>query len=342
MNFYLESAPGNVSSYVTKYFLPIQKLKNSVFNGVSFSIGDLLYLLLLFLLLTLIIHCIYCAATFKSNKLEFFAGLLRIGNLLLTVYLIFLISWGGNYYRPELTKQWGKNIGKDWSTNSLIQLNTFLVKKLNSFSTVKIAFPNLKRTNFIADSLYHSDFGKVLPNLKIKLTSIGYLLSYAGVNGYYNPLTGEGQFNKDLPPFMHPFIITHEMAHQTGVAAEDDANLLAYLIGVKSNNPAFQYSAYFNIFIYSYPDLKDVDSAQATVVWNNLNKRSQQDYKALLAVYRHYKSFVRKLSNDIYNSYLKWNGQKKGLGSYDMVVRWVYYWEFQAKEKADLKICPST
>jgi len=57
-------------------------------------------------------------------------------------------------------------------------------------------------------------------------------------------------------------------------------------------------------------------------------------------MYRKYKSVFRNLSNSLYDTYIRWNGQSKGLDSYTQVIWWVYYWEYVAKEKADILICP--
>src|SRR5690606_41266297 len=96
----------------------------------------------------------------------------------------------------------------------------------------------------------------------------------------------ESQFSRFIPPFMHPFVISHEMAHQTGIAAEDDANLVAYLIGVQSDDRAFQYSSYFNLFLYAYGDLKIKDSCRATEILGQLNQQSRMDRETLRAMYR--------------------------------------------------------
>lgn len=341
VNLYLHSGTEAVNHYIVMVFFPIQRFKNGLLNFSGFSFGDYLYLFLAFFLLSKLIGFVYFGITFLRNKIDFFKEAISILNFGFIIYLIFLISWGGNYYRPNVAAQWGQNIDQNWNTQSLVRLNHFLVGKLNQLSDTSMQFPKLKELNREANTQYHQSFGDCLPKLKVKVTTIGYMLNYAGVHGYYNPLTGEGQFNHQLPDFMHPFVVTHEMAHQAGIAAEDDANLLAYLVDVRSPNPAFQYSGYFNIFLYAYGNLKEKDSLDAQQIWQSLNAKSKSDYLVLKDLYRRYRSFMRGVSNDIYDNYLKWNGQQKGLGSYDMVVRWVYYYEFIAKEKADISICPS-
>lgn len=335
---FLHSSLHNVHFYINRIFLPYQKFRNNFLNHTSISIGDYLYLLLAFGLLLLLVRLVYYAITIGRNKIYFFAEMLKIFIFGLSIYFVFFISWGGNYYRPGLGIQWEQQTQKNWDARSLLKVNQFLIAKLNSFQRENLKFPDLETLNIKANDYYHQQFSEALPELKVKVTTLGYLLNYAGVHGYYNPLSGESQFNRNLPGFMHPFVITH----QAGIAAEDDANLLAYMIGVRSKDYAFQYSAYFNIFLYAFSDLETSDPAEAKIIWSDLNQRSKNDYAALLAIYQRYKSFIRGASNDLYDYYLKWNGQQKGLDSYNMVVKWVYFWEFETKEKADLIICPSS
>jgi hypothetical protein len=139
---------------------------------------------------------------------------------------------------------------------------------------------------------------------------------------------------------MHPFVISHEMAHQAGIAAEDDANLLAYVIGSESNISAFRYSAYFNIFIYAYSDLKEKDSLEAKNVYALLNQQSKNDIDTLKAMNRKYRSKFRKFTNSMYDEYLKMHGQQDGINTYSDVSRWVYFREYGAQKKADLEVCP--
>src|SRR5690606_2945838 len=63
-------------------------------------------------------------------------------------------------------------------------------------------------------------------------------------------LSGEANINTRLPAFVLPFVTCHEIAHQLGVAKEDEANLVGYLAAIHSNNATFQYSGYYNMFRY--------------------------------------------------------------------------------------------
>ena len=53
-------------------------------------------------------------------------------------------------------------------------------------------------------------------------------LSYMGFSGYLNPFTLEAHINSTLPKISLPITIAHEMAHQNGIAAENDANFMGF------------------------------------------------------------------------------------------------------------------
>lgn len=325
--------------YVRNIFTPLQQFRSYLFNNLPFSLGDVVYLLLLLLFLLITIRLVFFLFTIRKNAYDFKVELLRFLLFPAIVYFLFILFWGGNYSRQRLSADWNLESLK-WDKTALITLNNELVERMNKEQQIPIVYTNLEGTNKIANALYHACYKDKIAQLKVKPTSLGYMLNYIGVQGYYNPLSGEAQFNRFIPPFMHPFVVCHEMAHQTGIAAEDDANLLAYVLGSESNIPEFRYSAYFNIFIYAYADLKERDSLAAENVYALLNQQSRNDIDTLRAMNRKYRSSFRKFTNSMYDEYLKMHGQEEGLNTYSDVTRWVYFREHSTQKKADLKVCP--
>lgn len=325
--------------YIRHIFLPLQKLRSALFNGLSFSLGDIVYLLLALLLISVTIRLLFFLITIRKNFNDFKVELLQFLLIPTTVYFLFLLFWGGNYERKPLSYGWNIESLK-WDTAALLTLNEELVKKMNYEQLNTITYSDLNSTNKLANRLYHQRYADKVARLHVKPTSLGYMLNYIGIQGYYNPLSGEAQFNRFIPPFMHPFVVCHEMAHQAGIAAEDDANLVAYVLGSESNIPEFRYSAYFNIFIYAYSDLKEKDSIAAHHIFESLNQQTKNDIDTLRAVNRRYRSSFSRITNSMYDEYLKIHGQQDGLDSYSEVTHWVYFREHCAQKKADLNVCP--
>lgn len=335
----LSKSEAFLSFYFHRIFLPFQKFRSALLNKLNFSLGDYLYLFLFLLILLIFIRLVYFAITFKNNKDDFWIEGLRFFTFPLVIYLCFLIFWGGNYNKKPIHEEWKSKEWK-WNQEKLIELNDFLILKINETVAENGPFnyEKLKVLNQKSNSYFHQYFDENLPVLKVKVTSLGYFLNYLGIHGYYNPLSGEAQFNKFILPFMHPFVITHEMAHQIGIAREDDANLLAYVLGVKSEDPIYRYSAYFNLFLYANADLKAKNQDLANEFLQKLNPQSMQDIKDLRAMYLRYKSFLRGFSNYLYEEYLILHGQDKGLDSYNQVTEWVYFWEIKGNRELRLKL----
>ncbi len=320
-------------------FLPLQRLRSQLLNPLRFSAGDLLYLLLILVLVFLLIRIVVYFVRFRMHKNKIPQATSVFLITICSVYLLFVLLWGGNYAKPGIASKW-EIADQPWNDSSILQLNEFLIQKLNETATEDM--PNLHgdgQVNSICRQLYRNTLGAEYDYLFVKPASLGNALNYFGIQGYYNPLSGEGQFNAHLPEFMHPFVIAHEMAHQTGIAAEDDANLLAYIICTSATQPVLRYSAYLNLFTYAFAELKESVPQYTEVLWKQLNQKSRNDIALLKDIRQRYKGYLRGFSLSLYDQYLLWQGQEKGLNSYNAVTRWVYIWETAEKEKAGVFTC---
>ena len=72
----------------------------------------------------------------------------------------------------------------------------------------------------------------------------------AGIQGMFNPIVHEPIVASGLLSFELPFVMSHELAHVRGYPDEGDANLAALLATVSSDDPRFQYSGWFHLWLY--------------------------------------------------------------------------------------------
>jgi len=294
---------------------------------VPFALGDFLYLLLiLFVIRNLFLF--YKKIAGKLLKREDRIKVpLQVVNLILILYLLFKILWGLNYSRPSISKKLGINDEK-YDTTELVLLGKFFINKLNHLQKVqktrysiteletkaKAGFDKMEQTNPIFK--YRS------PAVKPVLNS--WIVTKIGIEGYYNPLSGEANVNTRLPSISLPFVTCHEIAHQLGVGREDEANLIGYLVASNITDPNFQYSA-------SYAMLKSI--------LFEIRIKSQEDYDALYATintgtiqdFKNDRDFWRKYNNEMFgyldvafDRFLKLNNQQKGTDSYQDIVLWLY------------------
>jgi hypothetical protein len=317
-----------ISFYDRFIFHPFQFIRNILFGFIPLSIGDIFYVVAFLAIIATIVRLVYFLVKVKTHGKYIFLTLLHSIMYLALAYLIFFIGWGGNYYKPSITAYWDLDRTK-WTTDSaLINFDEYLVNKINFYAPyyTEASFNDVEKS---ARTYYkqYTDSRTKLQGLNTKASIFGYLMQHLAIQGYYNPFTGEAQVNRFLPPFMLPFVVAHEMAHQAGVAAEDDANLLAYALSVETPDKNFNYSAYFNIWLYTNSRLRSVDSNLAKSFKARLNPLSQSHIDTLRAIRRRYNGEVSNYSSQLYDEYLKLHNQKEGINSYNKVAATAWAWE---------------
>jgi uncharacterized protein DUF3810 len=326
--------PGNyrlLVAYDRFIFYPFQSLRGTVFGLLGFSLGDIIYVLWGIGLLITLIKWIGYIFRFGTCKERLAASFLDAVNAVLSVYLFFLFGWGANYYKPSLAKSWdlaldskmteSRDARRKTDSTILVSFDRFLVDKLNTYAP-HYHYSSFARINEHAKSYYqeYTDSKVRFHGLGIKPSLFTYFLELMAVDGYYNPFTGEGQANTSLPSFLMPFLLCHEMAHQAGIAAEGDANLMAYALGTAVGDSSFNYSAYLNIWLYTHHRLYRRDSAMANTLEKQLNPLTTAHLDTLDQLSRKYNTDLTKYSAEIYDDYLKVHQQKDGLRSYGNVV----------------------
>jgi hypothetical protein len=242
-----------------------------------------------------------------------------------------LLGWGGNYYKSSLSEYWRLPKNDHFKNDTvLIAFDRFLVDQLNNTAVFykDLSFKEIdnRAKNFYEEHTTHGSYAA-----KVKASIFGNTMQYMRIQGYYNPFTGEAQVNKNLPSFMLPFVICHEMAHQQGIAREDDANLLAYALGTQTNDASFRYSSYFNIWLYTHRRLKAKDSVLANTIKGELNERTLGHIDELIALRDKYDSDFSLFSGAIYDGYLRFHHQNEGIKSYNKV--WHSAWALEEKRK---------
>jgi len=323
-----------VTLYNEYVFHPFQSVRNIIFSIVPFSVGDFLYILGTAGLVVLAVRWIMFLRRFGKYKHQLGASLLHTIMIAGMVYVLFILGWGGNYYKPSLTSFW--NLDKSgWSRDTTLeQFDAYLIDKLNEYAPgyKPLAFSELDdKAKVYYKEL--TDSRNRTYGVKVKPSFFGNLMQHFSIQGYYNPFTGEAQVNRHLPAFMLPFVMCHEMAHQSGIAAEDDANLLSYAVSTLAPDSTFRYSAYFNLWLYTHARLKRSDSSAAKMLLTKLNGVTKSHLAVLKELRRKYASGVSDYSGALYDGYLKLHHQKDGIESYNKVAITAWAWENKLKEK---------
>jgi len=154
----------------------------------------------------------------------------------------------------------------------------------------------------------------------IKKSMFSSLSSYMGIGGYLNPFTNEAQVNEKTPLFRFPIISAHEIGHQVGYSAENETNLIGYLVTVKNEDVYFQYSAYAYALAYCLNAIASTDEKVFEQTFDNLNEGTKKNYQELQYFYDAYENPFEPIFKSVFSTFLKANNQQDGIKSYSRVV----------------------
>ena len=319
--YYIRRNPEWVESYYSEKIYPlVYKLHGGFFNLFSFSVGDLLYFFMIFFS----IRYFYKFFTFEVKKPLLIVR--EIGALVALISLLFHLTWGINYHRKPLNEQMGMSIEYDQTDlentlNYLVTKSNELHLSLVGIDSLAVDFPYSKEELFEKtvsfDPLTNNQLEEIY---KVKKSLFSLPLTYMGYSGYLNPITLEAQVNSKIPKVSFITTILHETAHQMGYASEKEANFIAFFSAINSEDPYVQYAGYTFAIRYCYGDLLISDRKKAIEIIGNLNPGIIKNIRVVNRFWLDYKNPLRPIFKKSYDEYLKVNGQKSGIMSYNEMV----------------------
>ena len=144
--------------------------------------------------------------------------------------------------------------------------------------------------------------------------------TYTHISGVYTYFTGEANINTNFPDYTIPYTAAHEMAHQRGIAREDEANFIAFLVCISSDDPYIRYSGYLEVYEYVASSLYSADKNYYSAVYSSLKTNVRAEMAAYSAFFDKYReNVVANVSEAVNNSYLQIHGTV-GSKSYGLVV----------------------
>ncbi len=155
---------------------------------------------------------------------------------------------------------------------------------------------------------------------RLKPVILSKAMSYAHITGIYSFFTGEANINVDFPDYTIPYTAAHEMAHQRGIAKEDEANLTAFLVCISSDDDYLKYCGYINMYEYIASSLYRADKELYKEVYAILDEKIVLERKAYNEFFSKYQSSkASQVSGAVNDIYLKAQGTE-GKISYGLVT----------------------
>ena len=145
-------------------------------------------------------------------------------------------------------------------------------------------------------------------------------LSAMDFTGFYFPFTGEANLNIDSPACYLPSTIAHEMAHQRGIASEQECNFIAIAASTTAQSPAYRYSGWLMGFTYLSNALYRADQEAWKQVRVLLPDTVVADLRDNSAYWAEFEGPVNDAAQKVYDSFLKSSGESRGTQSYGTVV----------------------
>ena len=154
-----------------------------------------------------------------------------------------------------------------------------------------------------------------------KAIALSEPMTYTHISGVYTFMTGESNINTNFPDFLMPFTMAHEMAHQRGIAREDEANFVAFLVCIGSSDDYIRYSAYANMANYLNSALKRADiNLYKQFFVNYLPIEVQKEFVAYSEFFDKYRDSTASTVTGVVNDAFLQSQGTPGSISYGLVV----------------------
>ncbi|MFN8273467.1 MAG: DUF3810 domain-containing protein [Flavobacteriaceae bacterium] len=326
-------SPDWIEHYYSQiWYAPISLFWRKFLGKISFSVGDVLYAMVI---LRLLYWFWSIRKTWKTKRRE---SLWKLVGFVSVFYFLFHLNWAGNYYRMPLFDR--MNIHREYTDTNLLRFTRRLIAKTNEIQlkithnpNQKVIYPHTQKETFLLNLNGYTHLAEQYSFLKYEAPSIkpsmfSVPLSYMGFAGYLNPFTGEAQVNDLLPMYSFPATAAHEMAHQIGYACESECNFIGFLASIKNEDEYIQYSGYAFALRYCLHQWEIRNPVLLKQLKKTIHLGVLKNYKESQVFWEQYETFIESGFKIFYDQFLKLNHQDDGLDSYSKFVNlMVNYYE---------------
>lgn len=247
------------------------------------------------------------------------------------LFSTFVFTFGTGYHTYGIEEKLSLN-KKEVSAQELSLTAEWLIEEVNALieevsfedKSSSVSPYTIRETNKILLDSYNSlsNEYKFLPKLTsfVKPIILSKPMTYTHISGVYTYFTGEANVNTNAPDYSIPYTMAHELAHQRGIAREDEANFIAFLVCANTDDPYIKYCGFMNLCEYVLNALYSADSKLWEETYKKLDKCAIYEMIAYNKFYEKYQdNVVGEISGAINDAYLQANGTE-GTKSYGLVV----------------------
>ena len=318
------------SDFFNKNISPFVRMPLAMLTGwIPFSLAELLLLFSPFAVVALVTLGI---KKYSSSWRHVAVYCLTIVSLAAYVFSTFTLGFVPAYRGSTLDKKMGLD-KQPVSADELYDTAAIVVEELNKlqskisysessdFSVMPYGYDELNRKLLDAyeKASEEYDFIKTFDS-RVKRVMLSEPMTYTHISGVYTFFTGEANINTNFPDYTLPFTAAHELAHQRGFAREDEANFIAFLVCISSDDDYVRYSGYLNLYEYLAGPLSRANKDYYSAIYYSVPENTILEMRAYSKFFDKYReNIAEKVSESVNNSFLTINGTE-GTKSYGMVV----------------------
>lgn len=308
---------------------PVQRALAWLCNPLPFSVSALVIAAAILAVVGLLANTVWRLARRPHRLRTLLTRLCLFGCIGLTIGTGMTTLWGVNYYADSFEEQSGLRAAPV-SVEELARVTAYFADNASRTAaplprgedgTARLDRAELFReasglyTNLVREYPFLDG-----PDFRPKPFLFSEALSYLNVTGFYFPFTGEANLNNNAPVCFLPATIAHELAHQRGVAPEQEANFVGILACLTSGKPAFEYSGWLLGYFYLGNALYSADRERWAAAGARLSEAAWADLEDNNRYWDRYHTVIAEVSGGINDSMLKGYGQELGVKSYGAVV----------------------
>ncbi|MBN7774145.1 DUF3810 domain-containing protein [Clostridium aminobutyricum] len=319
--------------YASSAFQIFPNIVGRLFSLLPFSALEIgLYLLPLFVIFGILnlIANLFTAEERKRVPQQLLKTSVTIACFASTILLMVLLTCSMNYNRNGIAKDIDIVVTAS-SHEDLVKLTALLIDDLAGLSTQiqpstdgtfqmdPVAIKNESKQAMFSLGEKYSSLSGYYPNPKPILMSSW--MSNINLTGIFSPYTIEANYNQDVPDYLIPYTICHELAHLRGYIREDEAGFIAYLACSSSDSASLQYSGKLNALSYVLSALyRDSSKEEYERIIATLPEQARTDLIAEQEYWRQHESTASEIATNANDKYLKANAQSDGVKSYGRIV----------------------
>lgn len=262
----------------------------------------------------------------KKEFARMLRALYRLGMAVLCVLAMFGILYAPLYNRVSVYEALGLSANVNVGQEDVYAAAEYYVEQLNLLAG---ELSRDEKGNIVAPYSFEetanrinaefSGYGNYFAcyGINPKAVALSVPMSYLGITGIYFPFYAEANVNTNIPSYVLPVTMAHEMTHAKGVSRENEANIAAYVLCIRSRDVYLRYSGLMSAAAVTLNALPEEDFK---TLYDRLLPQIQQEYRNASEHYDKYEGIIDEISEFFNDLFLKANGVQDGTMSYGRTV----------------------